>query len=114
MVRKEDLEEAEKEKENMKVVEGGIEWERSCTDVLCCLIFIAFIAAMLGVSGYALSTGDPMNIITPFDSDGNKCGEVGTDFENYPNKHFTSLLAAAGDTSNPSIFNADCVSKCPE
>jgi len=74
MVREGNLEKAEKHKENFKSVEGGIEWERSCTDILCCMVFIAFIVAMLGVSGYALSTGDPMNIITAFDSDGNKCG----------------------------------------
>ena len=109
-VRDEDLKKAEEEKDKMTHIDGGIEWNRSCTDVICCLVFIAFICAMLGVSGYALSTGDPYNIITPFDSDGNKCGEKGTDFEQYPYKHFTSLLVAQGGTD---MYNSVCVSKCP-
>jgi len=29
---------------------------------------------MIGVSGYALATGEPSNIMTAFDSDGNACG----------------------------------------
>lgn len=114
MVREGNLERADENKKNFKQVEGGIEWERSCTDILCCMVFIAFIVAMMGVSGYALSTGDPMNIITAFDSDGNKCGKEGTPFEEYKLKHFTSLLQAGGDTTSPSMYNAVCVSECPE
>jgi hypothetical protein len=109
MVRQEDLDKAEKHKDEMTKVEGGIEWNRSCTDIICCIIFIAFIAAMLGISGYALSTGDPINIITPFDSDGNKCGAPG-DFEMYPYKHFTNLLVNNGGND---LYYSVCVKKCP-
>jgi len=66
-----DLEKAKAQKDNMKVPDGGIEWNRSCTDILCCLIFLAFLVVMLGISGWALGTGDPYNIITPYDSVGN-------------------------------------------
>jgi len=51
-----------------------LKWERGCTDILCCLIFIVFTVAILGVSFYALGSGDPSRIMTPFDSDGNACG----------------------------------------
>ena len=52
----------------------GIKWERQCTDVICCLIFLVFTVAILGVSFYSFGKGDPARIMTPFDSDGNACG----------------------------------------
>lgn len=54
---------------------GGMKEDRSCTDILCCLIFLVFIVAMVGCSGYAIHNGDPERILTPFDSDGNACGQ---------------------------------------
>lgn len=65
--RKADIEEASKH----KFEKQGLEWDRSCTDIICCIVFLAFMVAMLGVSGFAISNGDPMNIIAPFDSVGN-------------------------------------------
>jgi len=38
-------------------------------------VFVAFIAATIGVSFYAYRAGDPTRIMTPFDSDGNACGK---------------------------------------
>jgi len=110
MVRQEDVDKAEEAKNNMTKVDGGIEWNRKCTDIICCILFIVFIFAMLGVSGYALTTGDPYNIITPFDSDGNKCGAKGTDFEDYKYKHFTNLLVNNGGED---LYYSVCVSECP-
>jgi solute carrier family 44 (choline transporter-like protein), member 2/4/5 len=46
-------------------------WDRSCTDIICCIVFILFLGGMLGVSAFAVTNGDPMNIIAPFDSVGN-------------------------------------------
>lgn len=54
----------------------GIKWERSCTDILCCLIFLVFLVAMVGCSFWALTKGDPERILTPFDSVGNACGRA--------------------------------------
>jgi solute carrier family 44 (choline transporter-like protein), member 2/4/5 len=65
--RKADIEEASK----YKFEKQGMEWDRTCTDIICCVIFIVFLGAMLGVSGFAVSNGDPLNIIAPFDSVGN-------------------------------------------
>ena len=107
-----DLEKANAQKEGFKVPDGGIEWNRSCTDVLCCLAFLAFLVVMLGISGWALGAGDPYNIITPYDSVGHKCGAKGTDYEEYPNKHFTSLLMAQSGSAQQ--FHAVCVSECPK
>jgi len=66
---------------------------------------------MLGISGWAIGSGDPMNIITPFDSVGNRCGLKDTEFEDYPYKHFTSLLSSGG--TPPQMYYAVCVSECP-
>jgi hypothetical protein len=77
---------------------------------------------MIGVSGYALATGDPMKIFTPFDSDGKPCGAVhdnGLDLTDYPYKLFTDLnkLWEAPDPQavldDPAVYNAVCVKKCP-
>jgi hypothetical protein len=83
---------------------------------------VAFLAAMLGVSGFAISNGDPMNIIAPFDSVGNHCGKTlqgiednpanQTDFTEYKYKHFTRLIEGTSDS--PSLlYNAVCVKECP-
>ena len=53
MVRQADIDEANKS-EN-KITTKGIKWERSCTNILCCFIFTAFIVVMVGLSGFALS-----------------------------------------------------------
>lgn len=117
MVRKSDIEEAEKHK--LTDADKGIKWERSCTDVICCIIFLVFIASMIGITGYAISEGDPYKIITPYDSVGNKCGEENqgipanvTDFTEYKLKHFTSLFEAV---NNPlKIYESVCVKACPK
>jgi hypothetical protein len=83
---------------------------------------MAFLVAMLAVSGFAISNGDPMNIIAPFDSVGNQCGKPlqgidytpvnETDFSEYKYKHFTRLIEGTG--SNPTLlYNAVCVKECP-
>lgn len=70
---------------------------RSCTDPLCCIIFLLFIASMVGITGYALSNGNPYAMITPFDSNGNRCGlkdqgaDKKQDFEPYKYKYFYNL-----------------------
>ena len=48
--------------------------DRSCTDGICCIIFSITIAAMVAVGVYAMRVGDPRILVTPFDSDGNRCG----------------------------------------
>jgi len=54
-----------------KTKEAGMVMDRSCTDIICCLVFVLFIVGMGGISVVGYTTGDPMKIFTPFDSDGN-------------------------------------------
>jgi hypothetical protein len=52
----------------------ALQWNRSCTDTLCCMLFVAFIASMVALTAYAVAAGNPYAMITPFDSVGNRCG----------------------------------------
>jgi len=61
--------------------------ERSCTDPLCCLIFLAFIGGMIGIAGYAITKGNPGLIGRGYDADGKMCG-VDIGYEDYPYLYF--------------------------
>ena len=81
--------------------------QRGCTDICCCLIFFVFIIAMIGVSGYGFAQGNPSNLLTAFDSDGNLCGQpdqdksvvnylnLKRDFSEYKFKYFSNLQSIA-------------------
>ena len=60
-------------KDNLPAKQGMV-MDRMCTDVIFCALFVLFCVGMIGISGYALAMGDPMAVLTPFDSDGNRCG----------------------------------------
>ncbi|RZC34922.1 CTL-like protein 2, partial [Asbolus verrucosus] len=47
---------------------------RSCTDVICLLLFLVFIGCWVGVAIYAFTNGDPKTLLAPKDSYGSKCG----------------------------------------
>ncbi|XP_021362366.1 choline transporter-like protein 2 isoform X2 [Mizuhopecten yessoensis] len=47
---------------------------RSCTDIICCLLFLIFIGGFAGVSYLAFSNGDPYLLLYPEDSNGDLCG----------------------------------------
>lgn len=77
---------------------------------------------MLGITGYAMTEGNPYNIITPFDSVGNRCGAENqgidytpansTDFSEFKLKHFASLFEAI---QNPlKLYESVCVKECPK
>jgi len=103
---------------------------RHCTDVICCLLFVVFVVLMIGVSGYSFAEGDVVRIFTPFDSDGNQCGQPNQDksnetleqvidnnrdFTDYPYKYFSGLIDIASSGTIPdSAYNAVCVKECPK
>ena len=60
---------------------------RSCTDLICCLVFLAFIVGMVGVSGYGLVYGKPELMLTMWDADSKGCGYDETRKE-YPYLYF--------------------------
>jgi choline transporter-like protein 2/4/5 len=68
-------------------MENGPVQDRSCTDVLFCLVFIIFIAGMAAVTGYVMLYGNPQLLLSTFDGDGNGFGLNDTT-KNYPYLYF--------------------------
>lgn len=52
-------------------LENGPINNRYCTDVLCCLLFLASIAAMVGIAAYGFASGNPSMLLAGYDPDGN-------------------------------------------
>ena len=109
-------------KECNRIQKKDMVMERSCTDFLCCILFGIFVAAMVFVTMFAVEKGDPNRILTPFDSDGNECGQplqIATgglgqrDFSPYKYKYFTSIMQVATGNKG-STYDAVCVSSCPK
>ncbi|KAJ8960451.1 hypothetical protein NQ318_013735 [Aromia moschata] len=47
---------------------------RSCTDVICLMFFLVFVACWVGIGIYAYHNGDPSTLLVPRDSAGSRCG----------------------------------------
>ena len=93
--------------------------DRSCTDILCCLIFIAFIAGMVFVAGTGFINGDPLLLLTTWDYDGNGCG-YSAKTKDYPYLYFPSIdynavskLDASVTSLNQVLKYSTCVKSCP-
>jgi hypothetical protein len=56
---------------------------RSCTDILCCLIFVAFMVGMVGCVGYGVTNGNPAKLGYAYDSEANGCGSESTSSSTY-------------------------------
>uniref|UniRef100_A0A7N8WZH4 Choline transporter-like protein n=1 Tax=Mastacembelus armatus TaxID=205130 RepID=A0A7N8WZH4_9TELE len=61
-------------------------FSRSCTDVVCCLIFIIVILGYIALGTVAWIHGDPRKVVYPTDSHGQFCGQ-----KNTPNAGNTNL-----------------------
>lgn len=67
---------------------------RECTDIICCLVFLAFLVGMVAVSGYGMVYGDPRLFLTMWDADGRPCGmknetaDPPYDYSEYPFLYF--------------------------
>ena len=55
-------------------VRDGPVRKRGCTDILCSLLFLAFIGGWIFVAYLAFSKGDIDKVLHPTDSKGNVCG----------------------------------------
>ncbi|KAM3865658.1 choline transporter-like protein 5-A [Diretmus argenteus] len=91
--------------------------KRSCTDVLCCLIFMVVILAYVALGIVAWLHGDPRKVLHPTDSYGLICGQTGTPNAEKPILFYFNILKCA----NPAILinlqcptTQMCVSKCPD
>ncbi|XP_012944944.1 choline transporter-like protein 4 [Aplysia californica] len=94
----------------------GPKQKRSCTDIICCLLFLIFIAGLVVVAYFAFLYGNPKLLIYPQDSNGNLCGQG--DFKDRPYLFFFDLVKCG--RMGPGVFVNGCptpqvcVSKCPD
>ncbi|XP_062372059.1 choline transporter-like protein 5-A isoform X2 [Sardina pilchardus] len=90
---------------------------RSCTDVLCCVLFLIVIIGYIVLGCVAWLHGDPRKVIYPTDSVGQFCGQKGTANEKKAILFYFNILKCA----NPAVLvnlqcptTQMCVSKCPD
>ncbi|KAL4219653.1 hypothetical protein ACF0H5_022225 [Mactra antiquata] len=89
--------------------------KRSCTDIICCLVFVIFVGG-LGVVGYfAFTFGNPRLLLYPMNSEKELCGFGTQKGKSY--LLFYDLIACG--RMGPGVFvdgcptTQICVSKCP-
>ncbi|XP_071948312.1 choline transporter-like protein 2 [Antedon mediterranea] len=88
---------------------------RGCTDVICCVIFIAFVIGMFIVGGYAWINGDPRKLVYPTDYKGQICG-ITPAVKDKPYLFFFDLLKCSATFTSFQLScptKQICVSECP-
>ncbi|XP_052123310.1 choline transporter-like 2 [Frankliniella occidentalis] len=90
---------------------------RSCTDILCLLLFVVFLVCW-GLLGFiAVRDGDPSRILQPTDSSGQQCG-VSPAVSNKPYLLFFDPSLCARPTANVLVNGcaspSACVASCPK
>ncbi|XP_034438666.1 choline transporter-like protein 5-B isoform X2 [Hippoglossus hippoglossus] len=90
---------------------------RSCTDVVCCVIFVIVIFGYIALGTVAWIHGDPRKVVYPTDSHGQFCGQKNTPNANKAILFYFNMLRCA----NPAVLinlqcptTQLCVSKCPD
>ncbi|XP_015126817.1 CTL-like protein 2 [Diachasma alloeum] len=84
---------------------------RSCTDIPCLLIFVAFIVCWIAIGLFALSSGDIETLLAPKDSEGRKCG-VDSEMSNKSYLLFFDLTKC--DITHKKCYTPQvCLEKCP-
>jgi len=93
-----------------KELENGPVAKRSCTDIICWIIWVSSLSFWGFSIFYGLSKGDPTQVFAPWDEAGNQCGYT-TAVKDYKYAYFYVTL----DPSMVSQLKSKivCVSKCP-
>jgi len=107
--KKEDIEMSAK---NSPVPTGPVK-SRSCTDIICVLLFIVFVGGWVGVGVIGFQAGDPEQLVYPSNSEGEICGRKAN--EGKPNLFFHDLtkcisISAVFGCPTPQV----CVENCPQ
>ncbi|CAM5105338.1 unnamed protein product [Natator depressus] len=94
--------------------------ERSCTDIICCILFVVFLAGYIVVGILAWLYGDPRQVIYPRNSTGSYCGIGGNRDKPYVLyfdllKCVTSLnILATAMNGLQCPTTQICVASCPD
>ncbi|KAJ8039264.1 Choline transporter-like protein 2 [Holothuria leucospilota] len=85
---------------------------RSCTDIICLILFIIYIAGMVAVAIIGFISGDPRRLIYPTDSNGTVCGID----ESVKNKTFLVFfdLTRCSPNKLSCLTPQVCVEECPD
>jgi len=87
--------------------------KRSCTDVLCFFLFLAFLGSWAAIAFFGIRGGDISKVLNPTDTDGNVCGN-GT----FVDRKFLIMFDLT-QCLNPAVLVTGCqttqvcVKKCP-
>eukprot|EP01147_Barroeca_monosierra_P009697 gene9697-1906_t len=89
--------------------------QRSCTDVIFLMIFLAFWGGMFAIAGIAFSEGNPVRMLNGYDSFGNICGRKNDPVISSNNSGLDMINRPFVFFYNPSNSDALrlCVSSCP-
>jgi hypothetical protein len=63
--------------------------KRGCTDIICLLLFIAFLIGWIVIGIYGFANGNPISLVYPSDSNGEICGRG--DLEDRPYLFFFDI-----------------------
>ncbi|PVD22194.1 hypothetical protein C0Q70_17999 [Pomacea canaliculata] len=88
---------------------------RSCTDILCCIIFVIFVLGFVVCAIIGFARGNPIKLVYPTDSYGNVCGDGAYSTKPYL-FYFDMLQCAKMGVSvvvNGCPTSQVCVSTCP-
>ncbi|CAH3185951.1 unnamed protein product [Porites evermanni] len=94
---------------------------RSCTDIICCILFVLYIVGMVALGIFAYIKGNPYKLLNSVDSDGNICG-YDSNVRDLPKLVFfdlTECIASVTEVSTK-LFGASCPTKqrcakqCPD
>lgn len=90
-----------------RVKDGPLD-QRSCTDVLFTLIFLAFLFGVGVVTVFGVQHGKPERLLAPLDADGHFCG-LDEGYQAYKYLYFADINV------DPSLIlsTAVCVKSCP-
>ena len=68
---------------------NGPLYNRKCTDVICLILFIAFLAVYGATCVYSIKEGKPEHLLRPVNGDGDLCGH--DSLIDYPNLYYIFL-----------------------
>ncbi|XP_037674069.1 LOW QUALITY PROTEIN: choline transporter-like protein 2 [Choloepus didactylus] len=92
-------------------------YNRSCTDIICCVFLLLAIVGYVAVGIIAWTHGDPRKVIYPTDSRGQFCGQKGTKNADKPFLFYFNIVKCASplvllefQCPTPQI----CVERCPD
>ena len=90
-------------------ISNGLKEDRGCTDILCLLVWIAFLGSVVFLAVYGAKTGNIPKLIAPVNGDLQLCGAA-SDFKTYKYLYFTNFQVQ----NIKNLFTSGvCVDECP-